>query len=81
MNNVNSFNFIQIYGKNNNESHTPTTFDLYIGDELETMVLYKEYVDLDASNRYVMVELEETVKARYIKLVVKDGTCFGYCRL
>ena len=28
MNNINRFNYLEIFGKNSEESHTPTTFDL-----------------------------------------------------
>ena len=70
MNKINKFNFIKLYGKNHEESHTPTTFDLYAGESVETLTLIGEYTDLDASERFVEVKTGE-VNARYIKLVVK----------
>ena len=78
MKEVKTFNFIELYGKNNAESHVPVTFDLYFGDSVDSLSLYKEYVDLEVNNRSVLVNFDEIVNSRYIKLVIKDTESHRY---
>jgi hypothetical protein len=66
------FNYLEIFGKNHDQSHTPTTFDLYVGDDLNTLSLYKSFENIPLNNRSVLLEFNEQISSRYIKLVIKE---------
>lgn len=78
MNESKSFNYLDIFGKNADESHTPTTFDLYFGNSLEELILYKEYKDMKVENRNVHINFDEMIVARYFKIVVRDTESHRY---
>lgn len=78
MKEIRNFNFIQIYGKNNQESHTPISFDLYVGESLEHLNLYYSFRDTKAENRSVLAKFDEEISARYIKLVIKETESAKY---
>lgn len=78
MKEIKNFNFIQIYGKNNAESHVPVTFDLYIGESLEALNLYKSYSNLEVKDRSVLINMEDFISSRYIKLVIKESESKKY---
>ena len=71
MNNINRFNYLEIFGKNSEESHTPTTFDLYFGNTLEELSLYNSYSNLSLNNRSVLLDFNEEITSRYLKLIIK----------
>lgn len=66
------FNYLEIFGKNHDQSHTPTTFNLYVGDDLNTLSLYKSFENMPLNNRSLLLEFNEQISSRYIKLVIKD---------
>lgn len=72
MKEVKTFNYLEIFGKNNVESHTPTTFDLFMGNDINTLSLYKSYENVPLNNRSVVIDFEKQITSRYLKLVIKE---------
>lgn len=67
-----TINQMVIYGRNNEQSHVPTSFDLYIGTSLSNLTLYKEYKDLEKDYNHVTINFDSNITLRYYKLVIED---------